>query len=838
MLDKIRAVFKRLRGGVAKGSAAPYLYTTLLVIVVLFVTLISLRVYPFGDRAYLWADADQYLGIEQYFATLASGDNDLFYSWGNVLGGNALSQLAYYSFSPFNLLFFIFSGQLIFVAHAVVYLKILCCALAFCFCLNYFHRQKYPFVQALFSTTYAFMGYLVFYGWNASWMDGVILLPLVFVGIYRIVTTKRSLLYIITLALALISNFYIGFMLCLSSLIFYLVLILRLCPKFWPSLRKTIFTYLLASMISVGLCAFILIPTYLALPADRKLSILGMVWHSSLNVTPAEILSGLFTGQNNALDTNSPLIYVSILPVVLNILFFVRHQTPLKTKLLAAGLLVLFAFSFMNSFINQIWHGFSDNAWFNYRYSFVCSFIILLIAYESYLQLRQRACTQRDCLLTTAILLLLTTFVLQNANHKIFLAALSFDLVFAAFMIGLLAQKQQHSKLFTAICVGGLIPSLLANNYLCLRLQNFQSVSAYDANSAIMSDAKQVIADDSFYRMDKNWTHGRCDGNLFNYRGITNYASTENVDNLDFLRRLGVNHQYFYAKYTSDLPAATEALLGLKYILTTQPNSKDYAQIGNSGELIYYQNPNALPVLFPVATLDNSDFSELNDFELLNSIWRSINRLDAKVFNRNILSSNTAGNQSTLTISVAHAGSLYLYLPEQAYTNITLSSSHQNKTLNYDERSEIYYLGEFVVGDTVELSFVSAESLNLNSVVAYTEDADVIRQNVELVQRQDLSIRQIHSSQLEMNYLGANKLIATTIPYDQGWRVYDNGKLIATEENWGNFLAFRLDESEQHQITLIYRPVGYHVGLIISFGSLAGLIIFIYLSCRQKSSSK
>ena len=796
--------------------------------------MISLGIYPFGDRAYLWADADQYLGIEQYFSTLASGDNDIFYSWGNVLGGNALSQLAYYSFSPFNLLFIIFSGHLIFAAHAVVYLKILCCALAFCFCLNYFHRQKYPFMQALFSVSYAFMGYLVFYGWNASWMDGVILLPLMFVGIYRIIEARRSLLYIIALALALISNFYIGFMLCLSSLIFYFALILRLCPKFWTSIRKTIRVYLSASAVSVGLSAFILIPTYFALPADRKLSIFDMIWHSSLNATPAEILSGLFTGQSNTLNANSPLIYVGILPLVLNILFFVRRQNPLKHKLLAVGLLLALVFSFMNSFINQIWHGFSNNSWFNYRYSFVLSFIILLIAYESYLQLRRWACTKRDCLLVVAVLLLLTTFVLQNANHKIFLATLSLDLIFAILAIALLSQKRHCAEIFGIICAGGIVFSLLVNNYLYLRAQNFQSVSAYDASSAIVADAKQVINDDSFYRMDKNWTHGRCDGNLFNYRGLTNYASTENIENLDYLRRLGVNHRYYYAKYTADLPAATEALLGLKYILTTQLNGKDYVYIGGSDELAYYRNPNALPILFPATSLENSDLSQLNDFELLNTIWRSINQLDDDVFSKNSLRNNSIDNQFALAVSVEHTGPLYLYLPENAYTSITLSSNNQSRALNYDERSEIYYLGEFVAGDTLELLLTADEPLSLGSVVSYTENTDIIRQNAELVQRQDISIRQIHSSQLEMNYSGASKIIATTIPYDQGWRVYDNGKLVVSEENWNNFLAFRLDDSERHQIELIYRPVGYRAGLIISLGSFVILATFLYISHRHQ----
>ena len=74
-----------------------YCLTAILTTVSLIVLLYVLKIYPFGDKTFLWADADQYFAIEHYFGSI-TGKNDIFYSWNNVLGGNVLSELAYYSF--------------------------------------------------------------------------------------------------------------------------------------------------------------------------------------------------------------------------------------------------------------------------------------------------------------------------------------------------------------------------------------------------------------------------------------------------------------------------------------------------------------------------------------------------------------------------------------------------------------------------------------------------------------------------------------------------------------------------------------------------------------------
>lgn len=823
-MNKKKSIWKKL---------LPYFITGIFTGITLLIMLYVLKVYPFGDKAYLWIDADQYLAIESYFGSL-SGKNDIFYSWSNVLGGNALVQLAYYAFSPFNVIFIIFHNHLMFAAHLVAYTKIIISSLAFCYCLLSIYDEKDIWIKALLSACYAFMGYMVFYGWNNSWMDGVIILPIMYVGIKKIIDGRNILQYVLSLAIAIIANFYIGFMLCIASFIFYVAQMVLSDRRFVDNIKRTFGKYMFASLIGVGISTFLLIPTYLGLPSERSLTLVDMLKNMSLNITPAEILSGLFTGQSNSLKDNAPLIYVGIVVLFLDILFFVSRRISFRKKAVFSAVILIFFISFENSFINQVWHGLSKNNWFNYRYSFLFSFVLLLMACEAWEVLRKEMLSKEDVLKGIFVWGIILAFVLQNASHKINMLGISLDIFVLVIFITAISLKNPYIRKAAAIVLtGSVIISLAGNGYFYLKDMDMQSRSAYGSAKLVMQNAEETINEDSFYRMDKSFTLDRCDANLFNYNGVSNYASTENLENLEFLKRLGVGHKWMWGKYTSNLPIATEALLGFKYILTDTDNAKGYETIGNNGDIEFLKNQYALPVLFPVSNLENFDLNGLNDFELLNQIWRSINGLEEKVFNPCDVVNNSHKGKNQLDVTVEDAGSLYLLLPRASYTSIKVTGAGIEKKLHYDNNFEIYYIGEFDKGDSLNISFAVKESdFDLNTITCYTENKNVISDNSRLVNEQNISIEEKSSSHLRMSCSGEKSSIATTIPYDEGWKVYDNGKRIAIEKNWNNFLAFHLDDAEEHNIELIYRPAGFSVGCKITCFSAVLLILFEILNIK------
>ena len=803
-----------------------YGITAVLSLITLLGMLYILKIYPFGDKTFLWADGDQYLSIEHYFGSLA-GKNDIFYSWNCVLGGNALSELAYYACSPFNVIFMVFKDHMLFAAHLTAYLKITASSLSFCYCMEYLHRDHAFIMKAALSMCYSLMGYMIFYGWNISWMDGVILLPIIFVGIIKITENKNPLQYICSLSAAIISNFYIGFMLCIGSVIFYTAVLLIRASKIRTALKKTILPYGISSILAAGISSFILIPTYLGLPKNRKMSLADMFRDMYTTIKPIEVLSGIFTGQINSLNKNAPLIYIGILPMAFIVIYFVCHKASVKKKMVYAAMLITFILCFENSFMNVVWHGMSKNTWFNYRYSFILSFVLLLIAYDAYILIRNQAVSKQEYMKAGLILFVLALLVLNDAVDKTNAMAIYTDIIFICLLVALLVKGYQAKRLFMGAIVLQMICCMVMNGYFYLKDCSNYSREEYGEKKTIMADAMKKINDDSFYRMDKSFLCGRCDASLFGYNGVTNYASTENRNILKCVKRLGAAHKWMWGRYTSNMPEASESLLGLKYLLTDSINAKDYEYLDTSGNFHIYKNNNALPVLFPSDSLADIDKNKLNSFELLNEIWKSINGFEDCVFDANVISDISEDGKSILEVTVNNSGSVYIGIPSGPYTGIRVIGSDINKEIQYNNSSEIYYIDEFREGDRFNLVITASDdNYDLKRIVSYTENKEVIRKNSDEIRKMKISIAEQSSSHLEMIYEGDRKSIATTIPYDDGWTVYDNGKKATVLRNWNYFLAFELDETNHHKIELIYRPNGFDMGLRISL--ISSILVVLY----------
>lgn len=64
----------------------------------------ALKIYPFGKYSLVHTDSDQYFGVLGYLQSTFFSNNNLLYSWNNVLGDNMIGTFVYYCASPFNLL--------------------------------------------------------------------------------------------------------------------------------------------------------------------------------------------------------------------------------------------------------------------------------------------------------------------------------------------------------------------------------------------------------------------------------------------------------------------------------------------------------------------------------------------------------------------------------------------------------------------------------------------------------------------------------------------------------------------------------------------------------------
>ena len=81
---------------------------------------------------------------------------------------------------------------------------------------------------AIFGMFYALSGFTAAFSWNLMWFDCVLLLPLVLLGLERLVNEDKGILYTVTLGLTILSNYYIAIMVCISLVFYFLVLFITM----------------------------------------------------------------------------------------------------------------------------------------------------------------------------------------------------------------------------------------------------------------------------------------------------------------------------------------------------------------------------------------------------------------------------------------------------------------------------------------------------------------------------------------------------------------------------------------------------------------------------------
>lgn len=199
-----------------------FILSFLLPIIIMFIVYALLNQWPLGEKSLIvdWDIKEQYSNYFAYLKTVLKGENNFIYSFSKVLGGDFIGLAGYYLLSPFNILFLILDNlKLEIVIFIITLLKLGASGLTF----NLFISKKFKvsYYNLLFSTSYALMAYNIVYQQNLMWLDGIILLPLVILGIDNIIEDKSFLLYAISLALAIFSNYYIGYMIGIISIIYF-----------------------------------------------------------------------------------------------------------------------------------------------------------------------------------------------------------------------------------------------------------------------------------------------------------------------------------------------------------------------------------------------------------------------------------------------------------------------------------------------------------------------------------------------------------------------------------------------------------------------------------------
>lgn len=379
-------------------------YCSSLVFPMLIVSVVFaiLQLAPFGSKNLLVSDlGSQYLPFLSSFKRFFSEGGETLYSFANGIGGPMEPLVAYYLMSPLNGLALFFSyGQLPEVIVGLIIFKIGLMGLTMFTYLDQHYRETTIFTQ-VFSLAYSLCGFVVVYLLNFMWLDVLVLFPLLVLGLEKLWLKKEPYLYGITLFLSIIFNYYLGYMVCIFSVVYSLYLYYLhhykkenkfKFKRLWAEWRQFVVTSLLSGLMT----SFLLIPAVLGMLKTGK----STFYLSDFLPVPRfglEALSQMGMGTLNydmRLD-HLPMIYSGVVIWLLAFVYFFL-PTVSKQKKKAMGLLLLFIyFSFLLEGFNTIWHMFQSPAGFPYRNAFIFSFLLIKLAYETYLYVKNHQDIQR-----------------------------------------------------------------------------------------------------------------------------------------------------------------------------------------------------------------------------------------------------------------------------------------------------------------------------------------------------------------------------------------------------------------------------------------------------------
>ena len=353
------------------------------------------KIAPFGEYTILRNDGlGQYAPfLAEYIERLKSGGS-LLYSWNTGLGSNEFASICYYLLSPFNLLALPFNSSNIDSAMLlIITVKTALIAASFSvFLQNKFEIQNITI--SVFSLIYTFSGFYLAYYYNTMWLDALIALPLIALGIENIVKGKKATLYFFALAYTIFVNFYIAYMICIFCVLYFFLLVFsqdvsknkeeKQDEPIFPVMLKFGTASLFAGLVS----AVVIIPVLYALKntaaksdfdtTDFFFNILDFLsYHTDgMDMKILEMTSG-----------TAPYLVSSMLTMILFPLFFTSKKIKPNEKVATAVVTVLFFLSMQIPKLNYFWHGLNAPTFLPYRFSFLYLFLIITVAFKTLLNI-------------------------------------------------------------------------------------------------------------------------------------------------------------------------------------------------------------------------------------------------------------------------------------------------------------------------------------------------------------------------------------------------------------------------------------------------------------------
>lgn len=852
-----------------------YTLSILIPAVMILAIFLLFTITPLGNRTWLTIDlGQQYVDFFSYYQdTLLHHPEQFFYSFSKSIGGEMVSLWAYYLLSPFNLLFLLIPRSAIAMGVSLlIFLKLVSCTVSFAVLLDVKFKQR-NWTTLLFALSYGFMSYLSANQFNVMWLDALIGLPLIILGVDALLQKRNPLYYVLPLSLTILSNYYTGYMICLFLGLYFPYAYLMANETFsWKIFGKQFVHFIFYSVLSVGLIMVILLPTFYSLLGSKGTAT-TIAWSLKSEYNPLLMASKLFIGSFDfhEMQKGYPNIFVGSLALFSFLCYFKEKKIARSQRLYALFITVIILISFNIEMFDKLWHAGQLPNWYSYRFSFLFSFWMVFLGYQ--LALKKTAVGIRETFVYFFLVLVTGIgFILFPQDYlqgwQIALGfGLSMGILYSLILIG--RGKASHQKFLISFVV----IELLLNSIITLSRLGYVMNSEFSAYQSSLQKWSTVLrpAENKFYRSEKTILRSKNDSLQVPTYGVSHFSSTFEKETERFFDAIGVRQGNAYVNYSNGT-LLTDALLGIKntFIETTnatynerweRKDLEDFSTIASFDEGHIVTNPNALSIAYPMKailksmkvptnhpiTMQNQLANALSGTTSPKNIFTKVpyettfeNISDSPVvYQRVQLEDNTRYGTITLTFTPETDDPIYLEMAG------TMGEEDLEMTLNgepyafYPVQSKPVILSvaknQKDQPQTLQI-IVKADGFEFSKLNLYSLNTSLLNERLEQTKAQELKLETFSATHFAgtMEVL-EDSTVLTTIPYSTGWKVWVDGQEVETYKILDSLLGFTISKGS-HQIEYRYTTPFLLEGSLVSIASLLLLIFILYRRKKTDAS--
>ncbi len=813
---------------------------------------IMIGVWPFGDGTVLIIDSlHQYLPFYTDFHEKLTSGQGLLYSFSAGFGYNFWATYAYYLASPLNFLI-----ALVPTSHVcdfmdfMILFKIGLCGGTMTWYLHRRNTRSFA-LPAAFGTMFALSNFMIGYYFNLMWLDSVAMLPLVMCGIEKICgigknrvcdDTSDGRLYGLALFYGVWCNYYIGFMLCIFAVLYFIVCMVIAGRSSVKRFFTRVVRFGWFSLLAGGCGAVVLLPAYRALTSSEAMqsgnrlpltletfdSFIDMLLTHFAGIEPINIA-------NTQVGLNA---YCGVSVLILVLLFALDGKISLRERIARIALALFMLLSFSMKTLNYIWHGFHQQNGLPNRFAFIYIAVVLVMSYDALRDLKNMRIWKVVCAGIAPVVLALVCLIgkigLDYEGNPypshVYLITAALLAAYAVILVVIRCvafPRRAAGLLLSALCLTeagvSAVYGIICNDSVT------RSIYINDQTSykKLMSE----VGDEDWYRSEVDAQRMRnvtlfCGGN-----SVVMFNSTMQESVTNFCDKIGMESRTNKNGYNGVTNLMND-VFGIRYLLSAHGIGSTlygFEEQTDDGNLTLYKNEDALPIGF----LTNPDITE---WDLSGStpidvqddfIWYATGRDPIYTLDRYVTLKSGEANG----IRIPEGKQVYLYLPSRV-SELVVSTPEYNKT--YSTFTDHLYVIEACDEDYDATVTATIDSGMEQNAIIYT-CPDELEEEV---------IKDLASCTLENVVTRGNSLTGTinadrdgelliTIPYDKSWICKVDGETVEADCIGEALMGLAVKEGE-HEIRLTYMPAGMMSGLWITLICAVLMALSIFYESRKR----